>query len=237
MIRLKKSIAAFLRDSKELVYGIKDDPFIKERILDYNFDDTRIEESVRLYEEAVKAESEKSKEYGEQLESRKIFEKIMDEADYIFKKHVDFVRLALRNDEEKSKKLFLSGKPKSKKITDTLKYMKEFYNRVLADEQVLSGVSRYAITKEDLEKGLEKIVEADTAKTTHNVEMGESQDATDQRDKSFNQLLFIIEELETICAYALEDRPQLLEKLGITVLSAGYKRDKKDSKETPDNQG
>lgn len=235
MIRLKKSIAAFLRDSKALIYGIKDDPFIKERILAYNFDDSRIEESVKVYEEAVKAESEKTKEYGEQLEASKRFEKIMDEADYIFKKHSVFIRLALRNDEEKTNKLFLSGEPRSKKISDILKYMVEFYNRVLVDEQAVTGVSRYAITQEDLEKGRQKIIEADNAKTFHNVEMGEAQDATDRRDKAFNQLLFIIEELEVICTYALEDRPQLLEKLGIKVLSEGYTRKNKEDKESQDN--
>jgi hypothetical protein len=235
MIRLKKTIATFLRDSKALIYGVKDDPFIKERILAYNIDNARIEESVKLYEEAVKAESDKSKEYGEQLEARKRFEKTMDEADYIFKKHSDFVRLALRDDEEKINKLFLSGEPRSRKISDILKYMMEFYNRVLADDQVVAGVSAYGITKEDLEKGLQKIVEADTAKTAHNVEMGESQDATDRRDKAFNQLIFITEELEIICTYALEDRPQLLEKFGITVLSEGYKRKNKESSEPTDN--
>jgi hypothetical protein len=219
MIRLKKSIAGFLRDSKALIYGVKDDPFIKERILTYNFDDTRIEESVKVYEEAVKAESEKSKEYGEQLEASKRFEKAMNEADYIFKKHSDFVRLALRHDEEKTRKLFLTGEPRSKKLSDILKYMIEFYNRLLADEQAAASVSKYAITREDLEKGRQKIVEADTAKTAHNVEMGEAQDATDSRDKEFVKLNDVVEELEIICTYALEDRPQLLEKLGIKVLS------------------
>jgi hypothetical protein len=113
--------------------------------------------------------------------------------------------------------------------------MTEFYNRVLVDEQAVTSVSIYAITKEDLEKGRQKINEADNAKTAHNVEMGEAQDATDSRDKSFNQLLYIIEELETICTYALEDRPQLLEKLGITVLSEGYKRKNKEKEEPQEN--
>jgi hypothetical protein len=235
MIRLKKTIATFLRDSKALIHGVKDDTFIKERILAYNFDDTRIQESVKVYEEAVKAESEKTKEYGEQLEASKRFENIMNEADYIFKKHSEFIRLALRNDEEKTNKLFISGEPRSKKISDILKYMTEFYNRVLVDEQAVTSVSIYAITKEDLEKGRQKINEADNAKTAHNVEMGEAQDATDSRDKSFNQLLYIIEELETICTYALEDRPQLLEKLGITVLSEGYKRKNKEKEEPQEN--
>lgn len=235
MIHLKKSISRFLRDSKALIYGVKQDLFIKERISAYNFDDSRIEDSVKIYEDAAKAESEKSKEYGEQLEARTRFEKVMEKAEYTFRKQAEFVRLSLRNDDEKTNKLFLSREPRTKKLSDVLKYMREFYNRVLADDQVVAGVSRYAITKEDLENGLQSIIEADSAKISHNEEMGEAQDATDLRDEAFNKLIYVTEELEVICTYALEDRPQLLEKLGITVLSEGYKRNKKDEEDLPQN--
>ena len=70
MIYLGKNIPEFIMDSRTLIFGIKDDSFIKERILPYKVDEERIDEMVTIYYEAEKAESEKTKEFGEQLEAR-----------------------------------------------------------------------------------------------------------------------------------------------------------------------
>lgn len=231
MIHLRTTIPEFLKGSRMLIVGIKEDDFIKQRILEYNFDETRITEAAAAFEEAEKAESNKTLEYGEQLEAKARFDKIMKESEEIFRKHSDFIKLALRDDFEKQNLLFITGQPRSQKLTDWFKYVLEFYSRVLGDEDVVSRVTKYGITKEKLEQGRQTIITAQEAKTKHEKEMGEAQDAADRRDTAFEKLLYIVEELELICKYALKDRPQLLEKLGIEVLSAGYKRKNKDKEE------
>ncbi|UCH96293.1 MAG: hypothetical protein JSV88_05410 [Candidatus Aminicenantes bacterium] len=231
MIHLRTTIPDFLKNSRMLIFGVKEDDFIKQRILEYNFDETRITEAAAAFEEAEKTESNKTLEYGEQLEAKARFDKLMEESEYIFKKHADFIKLALRDDIEKQNLLFITGQPRSQKLIDWFKYVLEFYNRVLGDDDVVGRAAKYGITKEKLEQGRQTITTAQDAKTKHEKEMGEAQDATDQRDTAFEILLYIVEELELICKYALEDRPQLLEKLGIEVLSPGYKKKSKSKKE------
>lgn len=233
----KRSIAQFLKGSKTLLSGVRDDDFIKQRISAFNYDDERLKECIAVYEEAVKAESVKSKEYGEQYEAKASYEKLMEEAEKVYRKHSDFLKLALWENIEKQKKLQLFSQPRSKKISDWFLHVIEFYNLVIDDEEAVNAMSGYAITKEKLEEGRQKILAAETAKIKHTKEMGEAQDATERRNAVFEKLDFAIEELLTVCTYALEDRPQLIEKLGIPVLTAGYKRrSKKDKEEQEENE-
>jgi hypothetical protein len=227
MIYLRTSIPTFLKNSRMLIFGVRDDTFIKERVLAYNFDDSRIQESVDIYNRAEQAESTKTREFGEQLEAKAQSDMRLEEAEAISRKHSDFLGLALRDEIDKQNKLFLNAQLRSRKLADWFKYVLEFYNRVLEDEDVVTRVGRYGITKENLEEGKQKIIAAQEAKNRHEKEMGEAQDSTLQRDAAFEKLYYVVEELEVICKYALEDRPQLLEKLGINVLSPNYKRENK----------
>jgi len=232
----KKSVGKFLEYSRKLALGIHDDDFVKVRLIPYKFDNAKVDETVTFYYEAEKAESDKTKEYGEQLEAKIIFDKIMDEAQALTRKHLDFLKLALRNDMEKQRKLFLIGQPRYQKLADWFKYMTEVYDRVLADVSVVNAAANYGITRQNLEEGRQKVIAAAAAKARHKKEQGEAEVATEHRDAIFFKLSERIHELEVICPYALEDTPQYLETLGITVLSPGYKRETKSEDDTEDEE-
>lgn len=227
----KRNIPEFLKYSKTLIFGVAEDPFIREKILAYNYGEDRVNESVAAYNEAVQAESDKQKEFGEQLEASTIFEEIMDDAVSTFKEHTDFLKLSLKYDVEKQRKLFLIGVPRSARLSEYIKHMREVYDRVLADDDVVAGASKYGLTREALEAGRQKIIDAEDAKRKHQKEMGDAEAATERRDASFVKLSDIVDELETICIHAFKDTPQVLERLGIRVLSPGYKRKTKKTTE------
>jgi hypothetical protein len=233
MYHLKITIAEFLQNSRRLIFGVNGDAFVKERILPYNFDEARITVCVDTYNKAEKAESVKSQEFGEQLGARIIFEKTLEEANSLFYKHTDFLKLALRDDLNMQKELFLVGIPRSRRISDWLKHMREVYERVLEHEEVIPLVGRYGLTREDLEAGYQKVLDAILAKDKHSAEQDEAEDATFLRDEAFEELIDVVEELETVCIYALEDRPQLLEKFGIPVMAPKYKRTSSTQPEEP----
>jgi hypothetical protein len=233
MLNLKLTISAFLMYARQLIFGVRDDLFIRERVLAYNFDDARITYSVTAYYDAEKAQSDRLKELGEQLAASAQFEAVWTEAKALWQKHTDFLKLTLREDFDKQRKLFLVGLPRSRKFPEWFEHMKAMYDRVLADDDVVAAVGAFNISREDLEAGRQKVVEAEDAKRKHLAEQGEAEHATDQRDKAFEILFKIVEELETICPYALEDTPQRLEKLGIPVYSPGYKPKSNTANEEP----
>lgn len=232
----KKSVSKFLEYSRVMALGIQADDFVKGKILPYNFDNAKVDETVTFYYEAEEAESTKSKEYGEQLEAKINFDRIMEEAQALARKHIDLLKLALRDNEEKQRKLFLVGQPRFRRLADWFKYMHEMYDRILADDNVVNSVTIYSITRQNLEEGRQKIIDAAAAKARHTKEQGEAEAATEHRDAIFFKLSERIHELEVICPYALEDTPQYLETLGITVLSPGYKRKTKSEDDTEDEE-
>ncbi len=239
MIRIKSTIPEFLRDARALIYGVRDDEFIKQRVLAYNITDEDISNYEAIYTQAEQAESVKSKEVGEQVAASEIADRQIEDAFNSIRKHVDFLKLALRNDDDKYRQVFLAGPPRSKRLSAYLKYMKELYDRVLADAEVVAKIGRYAITNIDLEEGRTKVILASEAKRKHMDEMSEAQDATQQRNLAFEDLKDAVDELKMVCTYALEDRPQMMEKLGVKVLSPGYKRQssKTDPPENDDTTG
>ena len=70
----------------------------------------------------------------------------------------------------------------------------------------------------------------------HARERAEAEVATQERDAAFLELSRVVDELETLCPYALEDSPQSLEKLDIRVYSPGYTPKKKTPVENPEPQ-
>jgi len=181
----KKSISHFMKGAKALIFAVVNDDFIKERISVFNFDEARLNECLDIYNKAEEAESDKSKEFGEQLESKVISDKLIEEADKIYRLQTEFLRLGLFYNIEKQRKLFLIGQPRTRKVMEWLKHALELYNRVLADEEAVNSVSVYGITKENLEVGRKKVLDAEAAKIKHTEERGEAQDATDLRDTAF----------------------------------------------------
>lgn len=233
MFRLKTTIAGFLMYARQLIFGVRDDALIRERILKYGFDEPRITECVDIYYEAEKAQSDRLKEYGEQLGAKEVFDEVWEEAKSVWQEHTDILKLTVRDDIDKQRKLFLIGQPESNKMSDWFEHMKAMYDRVLADDEVVAAGARYGLTVEVLQAGRQKVVDAEDAKRKHKIEQAEAEEATERRNVVFMKLQRVVEDLETICPYILKDVPQHLEKLGIPVLSPGYKRTSEETPEEP----
>lgn len=219
MANRRMSIATFLERARQMIRGIKTDDFIKERFRAYNIDENRIEEISALYDEAAGAESDKWKEYGEQLEASTRADEEVNAAMDQFYKYKDFLKVVLEKDREKLSKIFIKGLRKSNSESHRLKEMYETYDRVLEDEEIVAEMARFNMGRETLEQGKLQIIDAMECRRRHTEEKGEAQHATHQREKIFEKLESALKELKTIGKHAFKDRPQVLEILGIQVPS------------------
>ena len=131
----------------------------------------------------------------------------------------------------------ISSLLESSKIALNVAMTDEEIKNALSDKELISNLSRYAITKEILEAGQQLIINVEEAKVRHNIEMGEAQQTTKLRNEAIDDLDFYITELFTASEYSLTDKPQHLEKMGITAYTEGYKRKrKKDNEEETEDQ-
>jgi hypothetical protein len=231
----KKRISALLESSKIALNVAMNDEEIKNALMTYNFDEARLNEGLELYNQASKLAANQKKEYGEQYSAREEFEKVFEDGNDIFLEHSRFSKLAYRNNDNKLAKLGIA-RPRPTTIAGWLDQAKTFYQNALSDDELISQLSRYAITKEKLEAGQQLIIKVEESKAKHNIEMGEAQQATKLRNDALEKLDFFITELFTVAEFSLKDKPQQVEKLGITVYSEGYKRRRKkeNNEETED---
>lgn len=230
MFRLRVSVATFLEQARLLINGIKEDDFIRERLSGYGIGDKELKAYSQLLNKAVKAESEKGIEKGEQLEAKVNAKEAFQVAQDTFSRDRDFIKTVLKNDREKFRKIFLRGVFKDRKCDSRLKAMMETYDRILADDEVIGHASSLGITRDVLQAGKQKVLDAMEARRAHGSERGDAQHATQQRNEIFKELDQLVTRLKTVCKHAFKDRPQVLEILGIFVPSEGY--DPKKTKTT-----
>lgn len=95
----------------------------------------------------------------------------------------------------------------------------KFYNTALNGTAIKDKLSRLKITEQDLQDGVRLIEEAKQSRFDYYKEVGESEQATKEKDKALSELDDWMTEFYMVAKIALEDKPQLMESLGRSVKS------------------
>jgi CheY-like chemotaxis protein len=141
-----------------------------------------------------------------------------DEIADIYAMHRKKAKVAFRNEPVLLKQLGLTGTlPKA--YVKWVETMKAFYSGSDLIGQLQANLTRLKVTPTDLQAGLTAITELESLRTEYLKEVGESQDATEAKDKAFAKIDDWMSEFYAVAKIALEDKPQLLESLGKVVRS------------------
>ncbi|MBE0670269.1 MAG: hypothetical protein IH588_06760 [Anaerolineales bacterium] len=98
-----------------------------------------------------------------------------------------------------------------------LESLKTFYTRLQEHADWLAKLAPLKVLPEDITAALAAITQLEAARATYLREIGESQDATEAKDKAFARMDEWMREFRDVARIALEDRPQLLESINIFV--------------------
>lgn len=130
--------------------------------------------------------------------------------------HRKMAKVVFRNDDILLQKLALKGRiPKA--YVNWLATIKTFYSEIVADEEIQSKLARLKFQKEEADAGLTAIAEVETSRSNYLRETGESQEATQTKDAAFAKLDHWMQDFYAIAKIAMDEKPQLLEALGILV--------------------
>ena len=97
--------------------------------------------------------------------------------------------------------------------------MKTFYNGVGSNPTHLAKLLVFKITEEEITVCISEINAIETTRTLYLREVGESQEATREKDKALAELEEWMSDFYAVAKIAMEDQPQLLESLGLLVRS------------------
>lgn len=227
MYRKSRSLDAFMESRRQLIFNAASDEEIMGFVLPYTYDQLRLDEGKAVYNEADAAVEKQKLDYVKQFEAREAFEKAFNEANAVYIEHISLMRLALTGNPTKRTMLAIDGK-RSQSLAGWLRQTNRFYNNAIDNDEVLVPVAQYGITNEKLIEGRDLVKQVEIANDVHDKAKGAAQQSTIDRNKALKKLDRWASAFLKVCRFALKDKPQLLEKLGILVYSEGYTKKKEE---------
>lgn len=128
------------------------------------------------------------------------------------------VKVLSRSDKDLQNRLGLQN-GKVYAIEQWIEAATDFYNRLLNEPDFIASLAKFKVTADQLNAEKTAIDSLKQLRNQAVVEKGQAQEATRLRNEKLDELDDYCTELKVVAEIALEEQPQLLEKLGIVVPS------------------
>lgn len=214
MAKPKQALSERLLAAQVAIDNALSDSEVKSLLAVFGYDEARLNAGKALLESANRLQQTQQKEYGDQFEATGALKEVWEKADKDYMRFVKVARIALKSEYALYQKLALSGRRK-KTLSGWIGQAKQFYLNTLADTAVLDKMAAFGMTQAKLEAGKALLEQTEAANAAQEKEKGEAQQATLERDNAVEQLEEWLSDFIAIARIALEEKPQLLEQLGI----------------------
>ena len=211
MNNARRSEAAILEQYRVALENVKNQPAIATEMAELSYDIPKITEGEQLLATTRGAYDTKQQEDNETIEASATFKKEKETLSEMYKKHRKKAKAILRKQPEALKKLGLTNTT-PKAYTNWIETIRTFYSTT--DQAIMEQLATLKITAEDMTTGLAQIQKVEQARAEYLKEVGESEDATKQKDAAFAKLDDWMRDFYAVANIALEDQPQLMEALG-----------------------
>ncbi|WP_321995705.1 hypothetical protein [Draconibacterium orientale] len=176
----------------------------------------KLTEGQSLLNEATVLVETQKREYGEVDAAQQVFDDQRKNAHKVYMAVLAISKIAFKGDVQAISTLDLTGR-RASTFSGWLNQTRSFYRAILANEAWKTELAKYGQTEAMLTGELAMIDAVATASENKKKEMGDAQNATQERDEKLEELAEWVTDYEVIARIALADKPQLLEKLGIVV--------------------
>jgi hypothetical protein len=194
------------------------DEEIKNAVAGLGYTEEKLNEGKNLLNDSATLYETQLKEYGDVDAAQDKLKTTREEVYRTYITVLTIARIAFKNDVQAGSTLELNGS-RATTLSGWLSQARNFYNALLANEEWKIVMAGYGQTAKKLAECLENV--NGVAKAAENVkkEMGDAQNATQERDAKFEELTSWLGDYDQIAEIALADKPQLLERIGIVVKS------------------
>ena len=193
-------------------------PIIATTMAEFGYDGPKIEEGKQLLGVTRQSFVFNKQEDDETNAARAAFIKIKSKVHDAYSLHRKKGKVVFKDDEVMLKKLGLTG-TLSYAYIKWIESMKTFYREASADTEIQTKLARLKLSPEQIAEGQADITEMGAARAEYKREIGESQEATREKDLAFAKMDDWMSEFYSVAKIAMEEKPQLLESLGMLVRS------------------
>ena len=213
-----KTEVGFLAFSRVALQAPKDKPEIATPLAAVGYTTEKIAEGDTLLEAAETSYENNFREDNETRDSYKAFSTLKDEVEELFRQDRRITRVVFRKDPTTLQNLGVD-KQVSRVYVQWVKGLEKFYDVTLNSAEVQAELAKLNLTVERLTANKLKLDELKAARTLYLQEEGESQQATKEKDAAMDALSDWMIDYKAVAKIALEDKPQLLESMGMFVRS------------------
>ncbi|WP_159518059.1 hypothetical protein [Sunxiuqinia indica] len=212
------SEAAVLEQYRVSLENVEKQPTIATIMSEFGYTPEVIAQGKGVYLETQQTFDANRTEDDETSAAYKFFTDQKEKLADLYSNHRKKAKVIFRNEPVIMEQLGITGRiPHAHvKWMDTVK---TFYAVARNNEALQSRLARLKVTPKELNEGASLITETETARAEYLREVGESQDATKQKDAAFAKLDDWMSEFYAVAKIALDDHPQLMESLGKPIKS------------------
>ena len=213
-----KSIPGRLARARTAIDNAQSNTAIAAKLAAYGYSAAVIAVGQTLLDAATSKQTAQEDEYAQQLTATDSLEATWQQAQSTYSPLVQLARLALKGDRGSLDAMQLGGERK-RTVSGWASQARAFYTHALHKPDIMARLARFNITEAQLSAGLAEVSELEDAQARQSDERGEAQSATQARDAALDALDEWMGEFIEVARVALRSDPQLLEALGVRVLS------------------
>ena len=214
--RPKLSEAAVLEQDSHALTNAKNQPEIARALADVGYDTEVLNEGETILNATRQAYEANQTEDDETSEAYQAYSSLLERLEKIYSRHRKKAKVIFDGNMVIMDRLNISGAlPRA--YVSWLETVRRFYVVALEDAAIQEELLRLRVTPEEINECTRLIAELVNARSNYLREKGESQAATDTKNKAFDKLDQWMGDFYKVARIALEDQPQLLEALGKTI--------------------
>lgn len=213
-----KSIEERIRFSEVALTNALSDAEINAELTAVGYDSIKLQAGQALLNSVQDFSRNQVVQYAEQYAASDEVNKAWEAADKVYMRTLKLARIALKNHVKEQIALGLQGERKHT-LTGWLDEAKLFYGNMVVSETAKAAMQSFGYTDEKWTEEAGLVDSVAHAVHMREIEKGEAQNATKQRDVKMDELDAWMQDFVAVARIALEEWPQRLEKLGIFVTS------------------
>lgn len=217
-MKKRSSEAQIIQNYGVLFENVKKDTLLATELAEYGYDATAITQGENLYQTLLAKYSTNKTETAEETTAYANFNSHFEALVAVYATDRKKAKIVFKNQPDVFKNLELVGSAPVRNAS-VLNTISIFYNALQNNAAWLTSLNRLRITATHVNEQLTKLATTQSAYATYVQEKGESQQATQDKNKAFDDVIKWVNEFYAVAKIALEDKPKLLESVSKWVRS------------------
>ncbi|MCB0164867.1 MAG: hypothetical protein KDI79_11615 [Anaerolineae bacterium] len=184
----------------------------------FGYDEAKINAGKDLLTQAEILVEQQRVEYGEQYQISEDLNQAYQAADEAYRMTLKIARVAFKGNIKAGQSMDLNGRRKQS-MDGWAKQTQTFYNNLLAEPDFIVRMGNFGYDQSKLESERDAVVQVVQLKDQQEVEKGEAQQLTKNRDVALDALDEWLSDFKEVAEVALIAAPQRLEMLGFGVIA------------------